>query len=229
MGHKLLVRAADTDVNGGLLDLGICHLTGDGALPDQFVQTLLLTSTFNLRLIHIGGTDGLVSFLSTLSIGMILAGFAVVIAIETDDLLLAGSETKLGEIDRVSTHIGDTSVLIEVLRHHHCLADSETKFTGGFLLQGRSGERRCGGTLHGFLGDALHLEGGIFALLQESLHLFLILETATELGFDLCGRAVGIGDGKHAIHIIIGLALKVLDLTLALYNQAYGNTLHTTC
>ena len=116
-----------------------------------------------------------------------------------------------------------------MLSHHHCLTDSETEFTGGFLLKSGSGEGRSGGTLDGFLDDALYAEGSIFAFFQERLYLILILETTAELGLDLCSRAVGIGDGKYTIHIIIGLALKVLNFTLTLNNQTYSNTLYTTC
>ena len=116
-----------------------------------------------------------------------------------------------------------------MLSHHHRLTHGEAKLSCGFLLQGRSGEWRCGSALNRFLADAIHTEGGILAFLQESIHLFLCLETAAQLSFDLCGRAVGIDDGKHAIHIIVSLTLEILDLTLTLYNQAYGNTLYTTC
>ena len=91
LSHKCLVAIAQFDVHGGLLDLGIGHLAGDGALPDQVVEALLLTCTLNLRLVHIGGTDGLVSLLGTLRTGVILTCLAVFLAIETHNLLLAGS------------------------------------------------------------------------------------------------------------------------------------------
>ena len=66
LGNKLLVATADTNVYGSFLYLGICHLTGYRALPDQFVELTLLGGTLDFRTLHIGGTDGLVSLLGTL-------------------------------------------------------------------------------------------------------------------------------------------------------------------
>ena len=65
-GHELLVAGADADGDGGLLYLGICHLAGQGALPDEVIQALLLYGTLNRGLVHIGRTDGFVSLLGTL-------------------------------------------------------------------------------------------------------------------------------------------------------------------
>ena len=101
LGHKLLLTSVprflitNTYRYRRLLNFGICHLTGDGTLPDQFVQTLLLSSTLNLHLVHIGGTDGLVSLLGTLRTGMILTRLTVFLSIKTDNLLLAGTQTEL--------------------------------------------------------------------------------------------------------------------------------------
>ena len=78
------------DGDSGLLDFSISHLAGDSALPDEFVQTLLLCAALNLILVHVGWTDGLVSLLSTLRTGVIFAGLAVVFAIQVYNLLLAG-------------------------------------------------------------------------------------------------------------------------------------------
>ena len=74
-----------------LLNLCVSHLTGNRTLPDQFVQTLLLARAFNLQTVHIGRTDGLVSLLSTLRVGVVLTRLAVFLAIETCYLLLAGT------------------------------------------------------------------------------------------------------------------------------------------
>ena len=74
-----------------LLNLCVSHLTGNRTLPDQFVQTLLLARTLNLQTVHIGRTDGLVSLLSTFRVGVVLTRLAVFLAIETCNLLLAGT------------------------------------------------------------------------------------------------------------------------------------------
>ena len=66
---------------------------------------------------------------------MILAYLAVLLTIELGNLFLAGIDTQAREVDRVSTHIGDLSVFIEMLGYHHCLADREAQLTGSFLLQ----------------------------------------------------------------------------------------------
>ena len=95
LGHELLICATDIDIDCGLLYFCICHLTGNGAFPYEFIQTLLLCSTLNLRLIHIGRTDSLVSLLRTFGTGVVLAGLAVLTTIEFDNLLLAGTKTEL--------------------------------------------------------------------------------------------------------------------------------------
>ena len=76
------------------------------------------------------------SLLSTFGVGVILANLAVVLAIEPDNLSLAGTQTKFREVDRVGTHISDLSAFIQMLCHHHGLADREAKLAGCFLLQG---------------------------------------------------------------------------------------------
>ena len=125
LGNKLLVGTADRDVDRSLLNLCISHLTGNGTLPDQVVELTLLCGALNLCAIHVGRTNGFVSLLSTLRIGVILTYLAVFLAIELGNLLLAGIDTQTREVDRVSTHIGNLSVLIQVLSHHHGLTNGE--------------------------------------------------------------------------------------------------------
>ena len=98
LSHELLVSATDRNIDGSLLYLRISHLTSDGALPDELVEFALLGCTLNLRTVHIGRTDGFVSFLSTLGTGVVLAYLAVFLTIELGNLLLAGVDTQAREV-----------------------------------------------------------------------------------------------------------------------------------
>src|SRR5690606_35962306 len=55
--HERLWNTRHTDVDGGAFQLGIGHLAGDGALPDELVEPLVLGTAPRLLLIHIGWTD----------------------------------------------------------------------------------------------------------------------------------------------------------------------------
>ena len=125
LSHELLVSATDRNIDSRLLYLCISHLTGDGTLPDELIELALLSCTLNLCTVHIGRTDGFVSFLSTLGTGVVLAHLAVFLAVELGNLLLAGIDTQTREVHRVSTHIGNLSVFIQVLGNHHRLTDGE--------------------------------------------------------------------------------------------------------
>ena len=94
LGNKLFVATADGDVDGGLLNLGISHLAGDGTFPNELVELALLDCSLYLRTLHIGRTDSFVSLLSTLRTGVILAYLAVFLAIELNNLFLAGIDTE---------------------------------------------------------------------------------------------------------------------------------------
>ena len=73
LGDKQFVRTADSDIDSCLLNLCVCHLTGNSTFPDKVIEFLLLNSTFYFRLVHIGRTDCLVSLLGTFGIGTVLA------------------------------------------------------------------------------------------------------------------------------------------------------------
>ena len=119
-------------------------------------------------------------------------------------------------------------MLVQVLSNHHCLRHRKAQFAGSLLLQCRSGEGRCGCTLQWFLVDRLNGVGRVNTFLQELLHLFVGLQTLCERSLYLCLRTVGIGDGKDAGNTIVCLALEILYLTFALYDEAYGNALYTS-
>ena len=77
-----------------LLDSSISHLTGNGTLPDEFVQPTLLSSALNLRTIHIGRTDGLVSLLSAFRTGVILTHLGIFGTVQLLDFCLAGVDAQ---------------------------------------------------------------------------------------------------------------------------------------
>ena len=81
--------------------------------------------------------------LRSLGGGVILAYLAIVLAIEFMYLILRSLDAQAGEVDRVGTHIGNLSVFIEMLCHHHGLRHGESEFAGRLLLEGRGGEGRC--------------------------------------------------------------------------------------
>ena len=116
------------------------------------------------------------SFLCTLRAGVEVARVAVLSTIETRNLFLAGTDTECRQVNRVGTHIGDMSVLVESLCHHHGLRHGESQLAGCFLLHRTGSKRWCRHALHGLLRDAFHHEIGIHALLKECHRLIVRLE-----------------------------------------------------
>ena len=226
--HKDLVSTSDGNVYSGLLHLGISHLTGNCAFPNQLIEFLLLRRSLDAGILHVGRTNGFVGLLSSLRTGMILAHLAVFLAIEFGNLLLAGIDAQAREVHRVRTHIGNLSVLIQVLSHHHRLADGKAQFAGSFLLQGRCREGGSWRTLHGLLHYSVNNERGFFALLQELLYLFVRLHALSQRSLHFRLRTISIGNGKNTIDAIVGLTVEVLDFAFTLDNQTYCHTLYTT-
>lgn len=75
-------------------------------------------------------------------------------------VLLRRLDREIGQIDAVGTHVGDESVLIEILGDGHGLAHSVSELRRRFLLEGGGGE---GGSWHPervLLLDILHDEIG---------------------------------------------------------------------
>ena len=54
------------------------------------------------------------------------------------------------------------------------------------------------------------------------------LETVIELCLYLCGCAILADQGEYGVDTIVWFALELLDFTLTLHDEAYGNTLYTT-
>ena len=99
---------------------------------------------------------------------------------------------------------------------------------GGLLLQRTGGEggRRC--SLERLFDDGRNGEIGVFAFFQEFQSLFMAVESAAQFGFNLGSRAVGIYQGKGAVHPVEGLTLECLYLPLPFHDEPYGHTLHAS-
>ena len=99
-------------LDGCLLALRFCHLAGYRTFPNQFVQTLLITRLTGGQFVHVCRTDCLVCLLRTLRFGAELTGMYVLFSVLLRDHLFAGSQSQGREVDRVGTHIGDSTALI---------------------------------------------------------------------------------------------------------------------
>ena len=167
-------------------------------------------------------------FLCTLGVGGVVAWLAVFLAIDVDNLFLAGVDAKLGEVYRVCTHIGDASVLIQMLCHHHGLRHGEAQFAGGFLLQGRGGEWRCRSALEWLLAHGRDGELGVFAFVEECQCLFMRLEACVEFRLDFRDGAVGIVEREDGVHPEERFTVEVLYFAFAFDDESHGHALHTS-
>ncbi len=163
--------------------------------------------------------------LSPLGLGLVVEPARVVLAVEARDLLLALGQSLLREVHRVGTHVGDETLLVEVLRHGHRLRDGHAQLAPGLLLERGGGEGRRGVALRGLLLGPRDGELGADAALEERLGLGFGLEAGRELGPEeaLLGVAGGVELGHHAE---IGSRAEGDDLALALDDQSHGHRLH---
>ena len=148
----------------------------------------------------------------------------ILLAKELDDLLLGLRQRLTRQIDRVGTHIGDQTLLVQTLCQRHRLRHRHTQLTTCLLLQGRGGERRCGNTLRRLLLTLHDGETCALAAFEECNRLLALLETAAQLGTER-GLVVG-RELRH--HAIVVRSLEVDDLALAFNQQTHRNALHAT-
>src|SRR6185437_10436735 len=97
----------------------------------------------------------------------------VFLAIGLGNVIGHGAECEVAQIDRVSTHVGNLTGLIEVLGSVHGSLHRKTEACGRFLLQCAGSERRSWSPGAGCLGDVADGEAGIFDLLEKGLRLSL--------------------------------------------------------
>ena len=222
-GREVLGAVAHCDVDRGALELGVGHLRGNGALPYQVVELLLLGSALDVAMGNGSGAYGLVGLLGALAGGVVLAYLEVLLAQRGLNLVAYGSQGQVGEVERVGTHVGDESRLIERLGHAHRLRHREAQLAGGLLLQGRGGERRGRRLLHWLHGHCSHREAGRAAGLEKGHSLVVRLETRVQLGRHTGLAALGLHRAGDAV---VGLALEVAYLLLALGDEPHRHTLH---
>ena len=120
-GSECIGCTALADGDGGLLDLCIGHLRGESTFPYQFIEAAFGRCTLYCLTVHIGGTYGLVSLLSSFGLGLEVACLVIFGSHILRDDLLAGTETKARQVSRVGTHVGDLSRFVESLGNGHRL------------------------------------------------------------------------------------------------------------
>ena len=181
--RALLVRPGQ-QFHGHRVEYGRRHLAGHRALPDQGVQPELIgveivldVGRYDLRRC---GSDGLVCLLGILRFGLEYPDFIgkPVLAIQLDDGAAHLGNGFLRQVERIGAHVGDEPDLavadvhafVQLLSGAHGLLRAEREFAGGFLLQGRRGER--GGRIAAPLlaVDLENREHTLGGLAQRALH-----------------------------------------------------------
>ena len=142
LGHGRALYGAGRDDDGGRHALGISHLRGDGALPDQVVKFPVIAAQCALELTRrakgvTGGADRLVGLLRILALARVGARFLrdALGAVKRGRLTPGGAHRLLREVERVRTHIGDVAVFVQSLGDAHRLPSGEAQLARGFLLQ----------------------------------------------------------------------------------------------
>ena len=144
------------DVDGRLVQFGRLHLAGDGALPDQIIETRLvviekITNGVG-RPRGVGRSDRLVRLLGVRGGGAVDPRRIgkVAVAKTLADLAAHAGDGLAAELNTVGPHVGDQAgglaadidAFIKPLRDLHCPAGRKAELSRGFLLQRRGGERR---------------------------------------------------------------------------------------
>ena len=176
------------DVHRDLVEAGLGHLRGDGALPDQAVQAALVAVE---HAPHVVGaprrarrTDRLVRFLGSPLLLFVVArlGQRVLRTVQLLDDVRDVGQSLLGDVDRVGTHVGDQTdltlpgevdTLVQALGELHGLPGREAELSRRLLLQRRRGEWRRGGSLDLLLTHLGHAVGGLPQPNHVGLGLFL--------------------------------------------------------
>ena len=182
---ELLGTAFNGNGHRGLFGLGITHLGGDRALPDQLIEMLGKGVARNSLTGDVRRTDGLVCLLSTLGLGDILAGFGVILAILVGHDFVGDGKRHVRQVHGVGTHVGDVTGFVELLSDNHRLRHGKAELAGRLLLQSGGGERRRRTLLaRGFL-NSRYLERSLTAVFQEGNGLLLGRETFVQLRIQL--------------------------------------------
>ena len=178
----------------------------------------------NLVVAYECGAYGLVSLLRALTAGVILAYLQIFRTYIFGDFVAYCAKCQAREIERVGTHVGDVSGLIEGLRHTHGLCHRETELPCGLLLQCGSGEWRCRRLFQRLNRYIAHGECGAVAVLKETHGLVVVGKALVELGLHRHRCACW---GELRRDAVVWLALEVAYFFFALGNQPHSHALHT--
>ena len=229
LAHELVVAHAlvvgHADVHHRLFDFGVGHLRCDCPFPYQLIQPALRCVGGDDVFAHVGGADSLVSLLRSFGLGLVAAGLHVFVAIHVADFIFGHAQCQVAQVHAVGTHVGDESVLVQLLRYLHGACHTEAQLAAGLLLQCRGGEGRRRGTLCRFRLNTFHLECAPRHAVQECGGLVLLVESAAQLCQHL---GVPVGGKELCRDAEVALADKVLDFLFALHYQADGHALHTS-
>ena len=218
---ELLAALVGRELERRAEHLGLGHLGGDGALPDQVVELLLLRGPFDLRIRDESRADGLVGLLRTFGMGLELARVGILRAEVVQDELLGGAERQRGQVGGVRTHVGDQTALVEGLGEAHRQADRETELARCLLLQGGRGEWRRGVADGVLLLDGSDAVGRADAVGQEGARLLRRLETGVQHPLDF-----GALRQEGTFHTIIRCIGEGDDLFLTVHDEPERDGLH---
>ena len=197
------------DLHGG--SLGIGHLGGDGALPNQVIELKLLRIQLAGELARgseglAGRADGLVSLLGVFHLAVIYArGIRdVLCAIDTGSGIARSGQALLGQRSGVRTHISNVAVFVQSLRNAHGALRSKVQAAAGLLLQRGGHKRRIGLARIGLVFDPsdLHIRTAQRGFQRLSLWLgddddVFALDVSAVIKVAAQGHALAI-DGREA-------------------------------
>jgi len=163
IGPETGLAGAVEHFHGGPFEPGGRHLAGHRAFQDQVIE-LGMVAAADALLGENGRTNGFMRFLGIFGLGLVDARAVRNIAgvITVSDRLARGGNGAAVHLDAVGPHIGDRTILIELLGDAHRVAGGIAKLARGLLLQGRGSEgwRRVARKRLGF--DRFHREQTIF-------------------------------------------------------------------
>ena len=189
---------AVADLEAGVEAALILHLAGDGTFPDQVVEPEVISFELSFELFRAPELgrwpDGLVGLLGVLDLVLVETGFGgkVFRSVEFRHQSANTRDSLLGQVDRVGTHVGDVSVLVQPLGRAHGPLCRHAKLPVSILLQGAGGEG--GGRAPG-IRFALNLADFPVGGLEPGAQILRILfiqqsDLALRRGFELAGVAV---------------------------------------
>ena len=245
-GAQARAAAVDVDIRRHLVELGRLHLAGQGAGPDQVVESRLVVAELAADLLgqalQIRRADRLVRLLRVLGLGLVDPGLVrqVAVAVAPGDQLARRRDRLVRHADAVGPHVGDQAdgfaahldAFIELLGYAHGSGRPEAQLARGLLLQGRGGEGRLRIALAALGFDA---RDGEAACAFQHRHGLLRLGFAVQVELvELAALQVGEprveGRGFEGIQgrrdRPVLLRPEGLDLGLPLADQPQGHRLH---